>query len=85
MSRLLNVLLLFGAVSVLYGQNSANPLLQLDATVKTLGTEVNQRLVAEQARQVGIGQWTYRDMVPPLGDYWQAQLLEELINITGRS
>ncbi|MDR0669668.1 MAG: hypothetical protein LBF95_06265 [Treponema sp.] len=85
MSRFLNVLVFFGAVSVLYGQNSPDFLPQLDATVKTLGAEVNKRLIAEQARQVGIGQWTYRDTVPPLGDYWQAQLLEELINTTGRS
>ncbi|MDR2375094.1 MAG: DVUA0089 family protein [Treponema sp.] len=85
MSRLLKVLMFFGAISALYGQNSANSLVQLDETVKTLGVEVNRRLLTEQARQVGIGQWTYRDMIPPLGDYWHAQLMEELINITGRS
>ncbi|MDR0730826.1 MAG: DVUA0089 family protein [Treponema sp.] len=85
MSRFLKVLVFFGVISALYGQNSAGSLLQLDAAINTLGTEVNKRLLAEQVRQVAIGQWTYRDTIPPLGDYWQAQLLEELINLTGRS
>jgi hypothetical protein len=85
MSRLFTVLVFFGALSALYGQNQTNLLLQLDSTIKTLGTEVHRKLQTDQARQVSIGQWSFRDTIPPLGDYWQAQLLEELINTLGRS
>jgi hypothetical protein len=79
------VLMFVTALSVLHGQNPANSLAQLDESVKVLGAEANKRLAGERAQQVTVGQWVYRDMVPPLGDYWQAQLTEELTNIAGRS
>jgi hypothetical protein len=85
MTRLFKVLVFLGALSALHGQNSINSLSQMDDTLKTLGAEINKRLLAEQVRQVSVGQWTYRDTVPPLGDYWHAQLMEELTNVPGRS
>jgi hypothetical protein len=85
MTRLFMVLMFVTALSVLHGQNPANSLAQLDESVKILGAEANKRLSGERAQQVTVGQWIYRDMVPPLGDYWQAQLMEELTNITDRS
>jgi hypothetical protein len=84
MNRLLKVFIFFGAFTVLYGQNQSDYLSRLDATVKTLGAEVDRRLLAEQVRQVSVGQWTFRNVIPGLGDYWQAQLLEELTNVPGR-
>ncbi|MDR3144741.1 MAG: DVUA0089 family protein [Treponema sp.] len=85
MTRFFKVLVFVGAASALYGQSPVTSLAQLDEILKTLSTELNRRLIAEQVRQVGIGQWTYRDTITPLGDYWHAQLIEELINIPGRS
>jgi hypothetical protein len=83
--RLFTVLMFLAALSMLHAQNPASSLAQLDDIVKILGAEAHKRLDGVQARQVTVGQWTYRDMVPPLGEYWQAQLTEELTNTAGRS
>jgi hypothetical protein len=57
----------------------------MDGALKTLGADINAMLNAERASGLALGQWSYRDSVPPLGDYWQAQLTEELTNMPGRS
>jgi hypothetical protein len=57
----------------------------LDGGVRTLAAEINTRLAAERAQKVTLGQWAYRDTLTSLGTYWQAQLMEELTNVRGRS
>jgi hypothetical protein len=81
----LAVSVFFLILPALYGQNMANFLTQLDGAVKTLGTDMHGKLSAEKAQKVVLGRWTRGDSIPPLGDYWQVQLMEELTNIPGRS
>jgi hypothetical protein len=78
-------LLLFAALSALYGQSPASPLPQLDGAVKSLGLEISGRLNAEKAGKVTLGQWIYRGSATSLGIYWQLQLMEELTNNPDRS
>jgi hypothetical protein len=78
-------LVFFAALSTVRAQSPANPLPQLDGAVKALGLDLSARLNAERVSGLALGAWTYRDSVPALGAYWQAQLLEELTNMPGRS
>jgi hypothetical protein len=78
-------LVFFAILPASYGQSSSNPLPQMDSTVKSLGADIHARLTAERAQKVALGQWIYENTIPPLGAYWQVQLMEELTNIQGRS
>lgn len=84
MKRIPLFFIFFFVLSVLYGQNSADPLPQLDSAVKSLAVSL-QRTIPGQGQKVAIDQWIYRDSIPDLGFYWAAQLLEELTNIPGKS
>jgi hypothetical protein len=84
MKRIPLVFIFFFGLSVLYGQNSVNPLAQLDGAVKTLAASL-QRAIPGQGQKVAVDQWVYRDSVTDLGFYWNAQLIEELTNLPGRS
>jgi hypothetical protein len=46
---------------------------------------VNKTLIAEKVRKIALGQFVYRNAIPSLGNYWAAQLTEELTNIPNRS
>ncbi|MDR2185552.1 MAG: DVUA0089 family protein [Treponema sp.] len=83
--RLTSCFVFFFALSVLYGQNSADPLPRLDGAVKDLAEAITGKIPAGENRKIILGQWSYRDSVPPLGRYWAAQLSEELANMPGRS
>jgi hypothetical protein len=92
MKRLMQVFIFLFFFSALYGQDnggsgaeSPGPLPRMDEAVKSLAGDINTRLVAEKARRVAVGQWTFNGAVLPLGSYWTSQLIEELTNIPGRS
>jgi hypothetical protein len=44
-----------------------------------------QKLTAEKAGKISVGQFIYRDTIAPLSIYWTNQLTEELVNASGRS
>jgi hypothetical protein len=71
-----------------YGQNSAGQESQiraLDNAVKVLAAEIQKTLPAGESPKVALGIWNYHNLVPALGRYWAAQLVEELTNLPGRS
>ncbi|MDR0387694.1 MAG: DVUA0089 family protein [Treponema sp.] len=82
--KLLLVFIFFSGLSVLGGQNSADPLPRLDAAVQSLAVSL-QKAIPGQGQKLALDQWVYRDSIPDLGFYWAAQLTEELTNIPGRT
>ncbi|MDR1030769.1 MAG: PPC domain-containing protein [Treponema sp.] len=83
--RLLPFLFFFRALSLSYGQDAVNPMVQLDNTVKSLAAEISKTLPAGENPKVSVSSWNYRDSAPDFSSYWAAQLVEELTNISGRS
>jgi hypothetical protein len=77
----------FFALSVLYGQNSADQAFQsrLDGAVKDLAGELRKKIPSGEGQKILLGQWGYQNSVPALGRYWAAQLTGELTNIPDRS
>jgi hypothetical protein len=71
--------------AVLFGQSQPNPLPELDSAVKSIAVDINKKIPAGAAQKIAIGQWVYRNSIPPLGFYWAIQLTEELTNLPGRS
>ncbi|MDR0583925.1 MAG: PPC domain-containing protein [Treponema sp.] len=84
MKRFLPVFVFFFALSALYGQDSTDTLVRLDSEVKKLAVQL-QKAIPVQARNLVPGQWSYGEAVPELGSFWAAQLIEELVNIPGRT
>ncbi|MDR1971230.1 MAG: PPC domain-containing protein [Treponema sp.] len=82
-------ILFFLVLSVLYGQDNqtgqSDLLPLLDGAVKNLASEINKKVSLPQGQKLALTGWTFQDTSPPLGDYWAAQLMEELVNIPGRS
>jgi hypothetical protein len=85
MKRVSVFFVFFFALSVLYGQNTGDPLPGLDSAVKELAGNINRTLAAEKVQKIAMGQFIYRNSAPVFGFYWAAQLVEELTNIPGRS
>ncbi|MDR1948419.1 MAG: PPC domain-containing protein [Spirochaetaceae bacterium] len=86
LKRLLPFFVFFFALSLLYGQNSASPLPQLDGAVKSLAADLGRRIAAQGgAPKINVGSWAHEDSIPALSSFWAAQLAEELANIPGRS
>ena len=82
------------ALSVTYGQgvNAAgqsapgdNTIPRLDSAVKSAAADINRRLGDSGARNAAVGQFVYRERIPELGVYWNAQLVQELAAIPNRS
>ncbi|MDR1278829.1 MAG: hypothetical protein LBK02_08765, partial [Treponema sp.] len=72
-------------LSLSYGQNTANPVVQLDEAVKSLAADISKKLPAGENQKLAVNLWTYYDSAPAFSSYWAAQLTEELTNIPGRS
>ncbi|MDR2069776.1 MAG: DVUA0089 family protein [Spirochaetaceae bacterium] len=68
----------------LYGQHQVNPLPELDNAVRNIAIDLSKRIPAAGAQKIALGQWSYRNSIPPLGSYWAVQLTEELTNLPGR-
>jgi hypothetical protein len=85
MKRFISCVIFFLGLSVLYGQAPVNPVSQLDNIVKILAADVQRRIPAGGTPKVSTGNWTYRDILTPLGAYWAIQLSEELTNLPARS
>jgi hypothetical protein len=69
----------------LYGQSLTNPLPELDGAVKSVVADISKRIPSGAAQKITVGQWVYRNSIPPLGSYWAIQFIEELTNLPGRS
>ena len=76
--------LLFIVVGV-YAQTTESPVSQLDAAAKKLAGELNNKLTGEKGSNIAVGQFSYREFITPLGQYWANQITEELSNIPKRS
>ncbi|MDR1105923.1 MAG: DVUA0089 family protein [Treponema sp.] len=83
--RLLPFLFFFLALSLSYGQNTANPVAQLDEAVKTLAADIGKKLPTGENQKAAVNLWTYHDSATAFSSYWAAQLAEELTNLPGRS
>ena len=68
-----------------YTQSAGGPVEQLDNAVKALAGDLSKKLSAGKAQKIAVGQFIYRDSVPPLCQYWVNQLTQELVNIPNRS
>ncbi|MDR0474804.1 MAG: DVUA0089 family protein [Treponema sp.] len=79
------MILFFLAITVIYAQNAESPVSRMDTAIKVLAGEIHKKLIEEKAQKIAIGQFTYRDSVPPLSAYWVNQLTEELTNMSGGS
>lgn len=75
----------FFTLSILYGQETGDPVSRLDSAVKTLALEIRGKIPAGGNPKVALGQWVYHEMIPDMGLYWAAQLAGELANVPGRS
>jgi hypothetical protein len=58
---------------------------QMDAAVKILTQNLNNKLIAGKAGKIAVGQFSYRGNAVPLGTYWINQLTQELANIPNKS
>jgi hypothetical protein len=83
--RLPLLLFFFLTLSLLYGQNAANPMAHLDNAVKSLAADISKKIPAGENQKVVVNVWTYYDSAPAFSSYWAAQLTEELTNIPGRA
>jgi hypothetical protein len=78
--------LFFFVVFNVYAQSPVDPVPQLDSTVKELAADIGRRIAAGgNAPKISVGQFSYRDALPPLGSDWASQLTEELANIPNRT
>jgi len=76
---------LFLVAAVINAQSTASPVQQMDSAIKALAGDMNKKLMEQKVQKLALGQFTYRDSIVPLGDYWANQLSEELANVPGRS
>jgi hypothetical protein len=83
--NLVFILAFFVSAGVLFAQNTANPVLQMDEAVKNLAGEIHAKLVEKRAERVVIGQFTFQDSIPPFSSYWVNQLISELTNMPRRN
>ena len=89
------MLLFFIAVSIVSSQDSAasdranspesSPVMQFDEAVGVLANSIHAKLVEKKAEKITIGQFAFRDMVPPFSAYWINHLTSELTNMRGRN
>ena len=79
------IIIFFLTLGMINAQNTGNPVPQMDIAIKALAGDLNNKLIAERAQRIALGQFTYRNSIAPLCDYWANQLTEELINIPNRS
>ena len=70
---------------VINAQGAANPIQQMDSTIKTLAEEINRKLISEKTDKISLGQFIYSGAIPQFSSYLTNQLSEELINIPNRS
>jgi hypothetical protein len=82
MKKYLLLIPFFLAITVIYAQNAESPVARMDAAIKVLAGEIHKKLIEEKALKVAVGQFIYRDSVPPLSAYWVNQLTEELTNMS---
>jgi len=68
-----------------FAQNAENPIGQTDEAVKALAQSIHNKLTAEKAQKIAVGQFFYQGTASVLGAYWSNQLSSELSNISGRS
>ena len=86
MKRVLFSILVFCiAVGVIYSQSQVEHtgLSAMDAAVKGLASELNKKITEEKAGAIALGEFSYEGSIPPFGQYWANQLIEELINQKG--
>jgi hypothetical protein len=75
----------FLVITVIYAQNAESSVSRMDAAIKVLAGEIHKKLIEEKALKIAVGQFSYRDSIPPLSAYWVNQLTEELTNMSGGS
>ena len=86
---LLPFLVFFLAVGAVCAQGSAQGSVQqdgsssMDAAVRRLAVDLNGKLNEERAGKIALGEFSYGGSIPPLGQYWVNQLIEELANLNG--
>jgi len=68
-----------------FAQNAENPIAQMDEAIKTLALSIHNKVTAEKAQKIAVGQFSYQGTASVLGAYWSNQLSGELSNISGRS
>jgi len=68
-----------------FAQNAENPIAQMDETIKSLALSIHDKVTAEKAQKIAVGQFSYQGTASVLGAYWSNQLSGELANISGRS
>jgi len=77
--------LFFLCLCTVFSQNTESPVIQMDEAVKNLARDLHAKLSEKRAEKITIGQFSYRDGIPPFSYYWVNQLIGELTNIQGRS
>ena len=68
-----------------FSQETTNPVPQMDEAVRTLARSVHAKLAEKRADKVAIGQFTYQNNNTTFSSFWVNQLINELVNITGRN
>ena len=82
---LLLVVGFFLSLGMVYPQNTAGTVVELDNTVKALAADLNKKLIEEKVQKIVLGQFSYQDSLPQLGVYLANQLSAELTRIPNRS
>ena len=82
------------AVSIISSQDSGqsenqnsteSPVMQFDEAVSVLANNIHAKLTEKRAGKITIGQFVFRDNVPPFSVYWGNHLVGELTNMRGRN
>jgi hypothetical protein len=74
-----------GALAAQTTQQAGGDLGQTDAAVKTLATQLGEKLAAQSVQNVAVGQFAYMGGVTQFNSYMNNQLAGELADLSGRS
>ena len=86
MKKYLKIIPLFFFIAgYVYAQNTGNQVGQMDDALRALARDIHRKLAGERAEAIAVGQFTYRNALPPFSAFWANQLAHELSNMQGRS
>jgi len=86
MKKLLIFLTVFFFITAAgFSQNNVNDIKEMDQAVRSLAIGIHAKLLEKKADKVFVGQFTFQNSVPLLGDYLSNQLAAELANMPRRN
>jgi len=75
----------FLTAAIGFAQNNVSAIGEIDQVARNLAIGIHAKLLEKKAESVYIGQFTFNNAVPLLGDYMSNQLISELTNMLRRN